>query len=355
MKVIIVLAFFFVALSAVQGKKVFLDNFNKGTFDPSDPDSPYFYFPFSATEFADDGVIEYGNSFVVERAFPFTLTTPQGPAGGLDHVKTLQYLKESFDPGNNCTLLYSLRVSGKTQGTENHPFGAAAVTNDQDDIRLAGSAMNMLDARTWIVADFFISNEGVWAFYERLPFGKGTPELGNYRAFSSTKRVADRSSPNEIHNLRIDYDRGLGEIRWYVDNDEVLVVDNIGVPSPNPDVKLILDHGGIDTTVDPLGFQVGFGLFTLLDMADPNNPTVNEGLVKISDLPGFYAYPTNFVDELSLDGSRLWGQGAQISLYKLKVEYKGNDCVDVPSSRSSSSSSASSSSRSSSSSSEEDD
>lgn len=317
MKLIILVAL----LSGVLCTNVYLDNFNQGTYDPLDPNSPYGYFEISPGVPANDGVIQQGNGFIVERAMPFTLTVPPGPFGGVDHVKNLKYLDLPFDPQNNKTLVYTLRFSGKTTGTENHPFGSA-VTNDQDDIRLASVAQNMLDVRTFMVADFFLSNTGIWAFYERLPFGKGTPELGNYRAFSSTKRVATRKSDCDIHTLSIEYDTNKQEIRWYVEGKLVLKVDKIGIPSTDPNVKLILDHGGVDTIVRPLGFQVGFGAFTLLDMKDPLNANVNKGLVKINNVPGNYASPTSWVDNASLIGNRLFGQGSQMSVYKLKVDIK---------------------------------
>lgn len=82
----------------------------------------------------------------------------------------------------------------------------------------------------------------------------------------------------------------------------------------DPDVHVILSHGGTEEIVDMSGLSPGFGLFTLLDTADPLNPEVDQGLVRLSDIEGFYDFPTNFVEE-----SRLFGQGAEIIIKDIQV------------------------------------
>jgi hypothetical protein len=220
-------------------------------------------------------------------------------------------------------LRYTMQFKGQTFGTGSHPFGAA-VTDSEDDLRLACVAMNMLDYETFVVANFHLTNKGIWAFYERLPFGQNsTGPLGFYRAFSSTKRVASRTA-EQVHELVIEYDKDAGEIRWYVGTELVMTADNIGVPiADDPSVKLILDHGGTDTTVSPNGLNAGFGIFTLLDMSDPLEAGMsNTGLVRLNSIEGApYQNPSVFVDEDSDEANRLFGQGAEITVYNTKVEY----------------------------------
>jgi hypothetical protein len=257
------------------------------------------------------------SSSIITTANPFALTFDQSVFGGLDHVKNLLFYSAPVIAADNGYMRYELTFTGQVFGTENHPFGADAVTDSQDDIRLASFAMNAVDFSTLVVADFVLSNTGVFAFYERLPFGK--TESNNYQAFTSTKRVADRTV-DQKHTLAIEYDKALKEIRWFVGNELVMTANDIGVPiAYDSQVKVILDHGGNPTTVVPDSFYCGWGVFSLLDMADPLGDGENLGLVDLTATPGVYAYPTKFVDMKSADSSRLFGQGAKIQVYKMDI------------------------------------
>jgi len=255
-------------------------------------------------------------------ADPFLATFPPVPGGGLDHVKNLKYAIAAPTLDEESYQRCEYKGRGRTYGTELHPFGPEAVTNDQDDIRLATPGFNTIDFGTFVVADFFLTNTGIWALYERLPFGRQGPDFYNdYFAFTSAKRIGDRSIATK-HNLAIEYDRKLGEIRWFVNNNLVMKVDKIGFAGTDPELKLLLDHGGTPEVVDPIGFNCGWGLFTLLDLADPLNPDEDLGLAKIDTTPDWYFYPTNFVDEDSEVSSRLFGQGAEIELDRFSIEIK---------------------------------
>lgn len=313
------------ALQGVQSKQlVFSDDFDgqPEPFDPSTGD-PYFFFQ-SDGFIANDGSVNQNAKNVIEVALPYTVTVPQGPGGGLDHVKVLQYRTQIEPLNSDQRLIYDLRMTATAFGLENHPFSTQRVSDAQDDLRLASCAQNMLDPTTFLVADFFVTNRGVWAFYERLPFGQGSEELGFYRAFSSTKRVADRS-PTQIHDFRIVYDRAAGTITWILDGKRVMRVDRLGYLPENQfrrerGLNVILDHGGQETLIEPAGLLTGFGCFTLLDMKDPLRPHPDTGLVRlVTGIPGFYQSPTNFDDDLSLPESRLFGQGAVMTLFKKSV------------------------------------
>ena len=65
-------------------------------------------------------------------------------------------------------------------------------------------------------------------------------------------------------------------------------------------------------------------MFTLLDAAESG-----KGLVRLSSEENFYfdpskmnPYPLSFVDEQSLESSRLFGQGAKLEVKQINVLYK---------------------------------
>ena len=108
---------------------------------------------------------------VVQESDPRSLGLP----GGVDHVKWLVYANHlssrgwpGFDAGTDRQVGCEAWVGGQTFGVSGHPFGSA-VQNANDDLRLAAFAMNTIDVETFMVFDMFMTNEGIYAFYERLP------------------------------------------------------------------------------------------------------------------------------------------------------------------------------------------
>lgn len=73
--------------------------------------------------------------------------------------------------------------------------------------------------------------------------------------FPPCKKVATRQIIAQVHDLEIKYSRADQTIRWFVDCHEVIVASDIGVPINDPEVKIILDHGGVDTIVEPEGLK----------------------------------------------------------------------------------------------------
>lgn len=263
-----------------------------------------------------------------EPAFTKTLAQEDenqyGLPGGLDHVKWLAYTNRQstnsvpgYDAVSGQKLSGGARISGRTYGTEGHPFGSA-VKNPNDDLRLASSALNAVDLETWMVFDFFVTNERIYAFYERLPFGRA--QLGNYAAFSYQIPVQERE-PGDWHDLRIEYDRSAGLVRWLVDDEEVFRVDKIGRKIDRK--YLTIDHGGVEETVSPRQLNFGMGTFSLLDGDRPSG----DALVRLSNAQDFYFDPSKpkqtqqtFVDDQSRESSRLFGQGAELRVQNFEVE-----------------------------------
>jgi hypothetical protein len=321
------------------GFRMIWDDFKDG-FIASGPnnyqaDAKWFYFDAGPIFIGNDGDEKILNNDLVVSSDPFVGTVgqegsednPFGLPGGFDHVKWLVYMNHlsssgvpGFDAVPGQELACESWISGRTFGTENHPFGDA-VDNPNDDLRLGAPAMNTIDLESWMVFDFFLTNEQIYAFYERLPFGRGA-ELGNYAAFSFMIPVGERN-PNEKHHLKIAYNKSAGTVRWLVDDQEVFRVDEIGHLIDRQ--YLTIDHGGDEPLefVSPNQLNCGMGTFTLLDGALPSS----EALVRLSTAADFYfdtgsgePNPQTFIDESSLSESRLFGQGVELRVSKYVVE-----------------------------------
>jgi len=331
------------AVSALAGGKFKIewDDFSHG-FSASSPSDKWFYFaagPFVGS----DGIESTSNKGLLVRSPgvnpitgkpAFTLTMPQEGSpgnpfslpGGFDHVKWLAYANHfattrfsGFYAEPHKKLTFETWIDGQSYGNEFNPF-AGAVTNPNDDVRLATPAMNTIDLETYLVSDFFFTNERVYALYERLPFGR--VEGHNYAAFTYAIPVA-RRHPGEWMHLSIAYDRSAGTMRWLIDDQEVFRVSHLGHRIDRR--FMILDHGGDEETVVCNQRDVGMGTFTLLD---GGLPTQN-ALVKLSNATDFYystlhGFPTaaSFLDPLSADLSRLWGEGADLRVKKVVVGSK---------------------------------
>jgi len=332
------------------------DDFQAGfsaTVTPGAPGSRWFYFS-AGPYVGDDGltttstrglkVVPKGtNSATGRPAFTRTLgqePTNGGLPGGLDHVKWLVYANNiasagfpGFDAVPGQDFACETRLSGHTFGTAGHPFGAR-VRNANDDLRLSGVAFNAIDFETFLVADFFVTNERIYALYERLPFGRPSSggTLNEYASFTFTVPVATRSVGDQ-HHLKIAYDRSRGIIRWLISGNEVMRVDRLGYRIDRR--HMVLDHGGTETLVQPRQLACGMGMFTLLDASRPGQsgpaPTA-DGLVRLSTAPNFYFHtglgqpnPQTFADPGSLPSSRLFGQGAELNARSLVVSSVRND------------------------------
>lgn len=244
----------------------------------------YYYFSDAVGGDADDGVVTLPtagtpyldiNSGVGGAGFAKTLAPTPIPAatGGLDHVHYLVYRNGSIAlPDDGREFVYEARVAAQTQAGTVPAALADGVTNAGDDIRIAGSAINMLDFASWCVFDIFFSNETIYAFVERLPFGK--PSFGgagpDYHAYSHAIPIAKRNKASpltQFDTVAIALNRKESTAKYYVNNELKFVYKDFGIPLDRK--YRILDHGGPATKVDLQQINVGFGTFTLLDMANP--------------------------------------------------------------------------------------
>jgi hypothetical protein len=260
----------------------------------------------------------------------FSITLPQESAGiGVpatnDHAKWLAYMNHlssagvpGFDTSADRELAGTVRVGGRTFGTDRHPFGGA-VADPQTDLRLAAFAMTTIDLESFVVFDFLFTNRRVYAFYERLPFGRTATEP--YAAFSYAVPVAARRD-GDVHEATIAYDRRTGIARWLLNGAEVFRVADVGRRLDSRE-HLVVDLGGREETVVPRQLAFGMGLFTLLDAALGDAPPLvrlSDQLTYLSALRGAPHLPA-FVDESSRLESRLFGQGAEMSVESYTVTY----------------------------------
>jgi hypothetical protein len=258
---------------------------------------------------------------LIQVSNPYTVTADSNPIGGaVEHVKFLQLTDDFFVPGDKKHLLrVTARMGAQHFNMSEHPFPSGWVTRPEDDVRLGSCALNAVSLDTFIVLDFMITNRGIYALYERLPFGRTMSN--NYRAFTQIKRVADRT-PNDISELSIQYDAAWGAATWYVDGKNVFSVTSLGRIYHGSGVRTIIDLGGDEETVSPSSFNFGFGCFTLLDAVDYFNEDSESGLVNLC--AGYscgYVTPADFYDEEDyLYENRLWGQGSALIIGSMRID-----------------------------------
>jgi hypothetical protein len=251
------------------------------------------------------------------RTVPREQDNPGGVPGYADHAKWIAYANhraesglQGFDAVPGQVLSCEATISGRTFGTGGHPFGDA-VQDPEDDLRLAGAMLNSIDMESSVAFDFVLTNKRVYAFYGRTNFARS--RLGRYGSFANTVPLADRS-PADRHRVRISYDRSAGVVRWFLDGTQALAVERIGLPLGRE--SLTLDEGGALAVVEPRQLSFGMGMLTLMDGSWPTG----RGLVRLSRGTTYFdpgvgePKEQTFVDEENLGTSRLFGQGAELSV-----------------------------------------
>ncbi|CAL9410499.1 hypothetical protein SUDANB171_01641 [Streptomyces sp. enrichment culture] len=306
------------------------DDFSGG-FDADGPAARWFHVQGGPYR-ADDGTVtaRRGRLTVVppgrhpvtgEPAFSQTIPArnPSGLPGSGDHAKWLAYTSHTassghpgFDAVPGQELLFQAEFTGRTHGTAGHPFGRA-VRDAEDDLRLASPMLLTTDPETSVSFDFAVTNRRIYAWYGRPTFQRAA--LGDYASFAHTVPLRTRR-PADRHVLTIGYDIAGGVVRWLIDGREALRVNRIGHRLDRSTATL--DEGGREVLVRPRQLNAGMGLLTLLDGSWPTG----RGLVRLS-APEHTTYyrpsvgapvAERFVDERSADGSRLFGQGATMSV-----------------------------------------
>lgn len=214
-------------------------------------------------------------------------------------------------------IMCEAEMAVEAYGIEGHPFGDAVEEVDSD-YRLAAAGLFTLDLETYLIFDFLLTNRAIYVLYERLPFGR--EQLGNYAGFSAVVPVGSRT-PGQTHHLGIAYNRTKGVVRWLLDGREVFSVARIGHRIERSYLRI--DNGGVDAEARPRQLICGFGSQTALHHHGPTD----RGLVRLTRAEDYYYNPTlgypvpeTFVDESSLLGSRLFGQGVVFRILRFSAQ-----------------------------------
>ncbi|MFE3428703.1 DUF6081 family protein [Streptomyces sp. NPDC059171] len=250
---------------------------------------------------------------------------PEGGGDADDHIKWIAFPNRytadgvpGFEVPANGSISCEHRVAGRTYGTEN-PFGRT-VTNPASDIRLASIALITADFESRAIADFSVTDDTVYAIYERLPSESGD---GDYAAYGYAIPLA-RTAPGRMHDLEVRIDRGGKRVGWYVDGALKLRTDKIGTRAFDRKY-MTLDHGGTEERLTLKQISCGMALGSLLDGAKPGAAD-GTALVRLKDRENFYYGPRagepveqEFIDPESRVENRLFGQGARMRLDATRV------------------------------------
>ncbi|GIL99326.1 hypothetical protein Vretimale_4518 [Volvox reticuliferus] len=162
--------------------------------------------------------IEESSSGTTFTQNPFVATVPPMPAtttsapGTLDHVKHLAITVPINVSSTGRKLSYAVCMSAKMILPSELPYNAI---NPLDDLRLGSCTANLIDFGTMVVADLFLTNTGIWALYERLPFARTATY--DYAVFTYVRRIGVRASSSQVHDLQISYDPTRNTLEWWVD------------------------------------------------------------------------------------------------------------------------------------------
>lgn len=244
------------------GQILFKKNFTKQPFDLVN-DFMFFQITSPIEYIADDGIATQGAEGLVITSTPYTKRS----ITIFDHTKYLVFTQKTFDvPKIDAELFVYAEMTFEATGlVVNNRLAPGlqkysdGITNIQDEPRISTGTINLADFNTGMIFDFIFSNEKIYALYEHLPLSEDTSD------FTYAVPLLDRTGDlSTIYKLKIGYNRLKNRAVWYINNQEVFAVNNVGLMLP--DNKYLLTYGGgIAKEVDIKSLSAGFGLFTLLD------------------------------------------------------------------------------------------
>lgn len=252
--------------------------------------------------------------------------------GFLDHFKTF-VIRNSEYPVPDCGQLYAeAYMSGRTFGTENHPF-RRHVVDHTSDLRLACCAFSMIDFETGLHIWFAVTNDSYYAIYEVMPIDYEDAEDGDSgvkASFAGAFFVGRRNSVNPLGDfarlgLALDKRKGAS---WYINGNLVHNEPNLGALPRHSNI--LYQIVGEPKQLDVRCVHIGLGLFTMLDAFPPEVFPVTEGnRVGLARLTNFrYSAPfrkhddATFVEDCPKISHLLFDQGAAMKVRHLKVELR---------------------------------
>jgi len=177
-----------------------------------------------------------------------------GSKDPLDHPKAMLLSDRTIPTGDGFRV--SVEMAVEVHGTEENPFAA-----DPDDPRLGSAALLVLDNGTGLVMNFEVSNRRIMALRERFPISAPNPE-NSVQPLTDLKLTDGNIQPGSWHRYELRYLPGEDQLlcpgpdraAWLVDGKVVNQVDWVTTLEP--------PHAPV---VKPIRFQIGLGIFTLLD------------------------------------------------------------------------------------------
>lgn len=224
---------------------------------------------FGANVFGTDGIVSVDANGLTVNSNPFTTTVPQGN----EHPKWLRYWNTPFTLSDDYEIYYETEIAVKQYVDVNtlpNEF-KARIRSIDEDIRLCSGAINTLDPVTWSVCDIFLSNEKIYCFVERLPFGQASPpnNATSYAGYSNCVAVVKRAGDPYNDFVKIAIGLKKSGVSYYINDVLVFTVPRYG--TRQLDQYRLLDHQGIAEEIQVNSSFLGFGTFSLLDMQLPDN------------------------------------------------------------------------------------
>lgn len=291
---------------------------------------------------ADGGVFLAGRGRGNLNTERYTVTAEQDMVYWKDHFKYYIYADQSvaIPERGKTEFEFVARVTTNGRGCNSFPF-PPDVVRSTNDVRLASGGFSAFDPITGMNFAFHLTNDMVYAVYERNVTATRSQCMGGQFAavngFSYFIPVKTRK-PTMVHSMKIVVDSDRKSVSWVLDKKEVLDVCQVGFRLKKQRCYMVNDLGGHDFVTFPRRLRYGFGSFTFLDYypacqpdgtanSTCNFPCKREGLVRTAIN---YALPqynpilgepnlAHFYDNLSNRRSRLWGQGSETMLHRIKV------------------------------------
>lgn len=292
--------------------------------------------------YANDGVLTCGPNGGFLNSNPFTSTPPVSLNQYVDNAKWFGYERDLLIVPYGGQLSIEWEMLVRVFNTVPNAF-PDAVTQGPTDVRYGCGAANVRDFDSLVNFNFFVTNDRVYAVYERLPQHRGM--FGFYAAFTYVIPVAKRCGSDWV-KLKIVLDNATQSTRYYVNGLMVLEVFNSG--NYLDGVFPVVDFGGIEEVRFPTSVNMGFGTFTGVDhypaATNPRNsntsnpanfPLIREALTNCGEFMSWTMYnpvlgspnEASYWDPHGFNvGHHIWGQGVEVHIKKMEA-YSITSCL----------------------------